>query len=347
MKYLLPESIVRRLPKKSARRVIRSRIAKGKLRDLSRYFPEAGDPIFGGAVWECLDYLADVDAFDRIEELSDQVGGLDDFERFLLNYLETAGSERTHSFSAATQTDTRFMQFDSFDRMCLRSWALYISLTHYSDAKTGQLGFQDAEIVQFWAQRDIPADVSGNLNSWERMFPSRWCLFDDQSAYLFLAKEWGQTEAELFRSASHPAIRSDYFRLGYLAKRGGIYVDADTLPRRQTKTILDNLPEGGALCFETSQARSHIVNGFMAAASNDAFLIAAFTEAGRRLRLRNFPVQALAGGYLLSDVATAPEGPPVAHFTSVSTWFLRHRILRPGGAKYKDTSLNWRLHDRN
>lgn len=339
MRHLLPAAIVRRLPKPAARRVIRSRIAHGRLKGLSAYFPPQGDPLHNGALWECLDYLAECGAFHRIGELQDQAGGLDAFERFLLDSLAQSGPDTAEWLEAEATTG----RFGPFERMCLRSWALFLKMRQRRCVDPPAAGSNPVTVMQFWAQPTVPDGVQANLDAWARLFPDRWRRFDDDSAYAFLADQWGGAEAETFRAASHPAIRSDYFRLGYLARAGGVYVDADAAPRRHTRALLEALPLGGALCFETSRARAHVQNAFIAAPAGSPFLIAAFEEAGRRLRANEHPVQALAGGYMLSDVATMDGPCPMDEgYAALSSWVLRHEILRPHGGAYKKSGLDWR-----
>jgi hypothetical protein len=87
-------------------------------------------------------------------------------------------------------------------------------------------------IVQFWDDSSaIPADVSECLDSWRltaRQDPDfRYILFDDTRAAQFIARALGHPFAKAFARCPHPAMRSDYFRLCYIFRLGGFYVDAD------------------------------------------------------------------------------------------------------------------------
>ena len=86
-------------------------------------------------------------------------------------------------------------------------------------------------IMQFWDNASaIPADVSECLDSWRSAAaPAGWTytLFDDASAERCITTSLGSAFADAFARCPHPAMRSDYFRLCYIFRHGGLYVDAD------------------------------------------------------------------------------------------------------------------------
>jgi mannosyltransferase OCH1-like enzyme len=85
-------------------------------------------------------------------------------------------------------------------------------------------------LVQFWDDRDaIPSDVAKCLETWavaDEQGIDR-VLFDDTSARIFIADHYDEHHVRAFDLCSHPAMRSDYFRLCFIAEHGGLYVDAD------------------------------------------------------------------------------------------------------------------------
>lgn len=85
-------------------------------------------------------------------------------------------------------------------------------------------------LVQFWHDlTDVPPDVRRCLNSWDRLRDEGFVLqlFDDASAVAFIADRYGPDERAAFESCTHPAMRSDYFRMCFIFAEGGLYVDAD------------------------------------------------------------------------------------------------------------------------
>lgn len=86
-------------------------------------------------------------------------------------------------------------------------------------------------IVQYWHDANaIPADVGECLDSWlvcVKRFGFERRLFNDVTARKFITRELSRTHVAAFDRCAHPAMRSDYFRLCYIASCGGFYVDAD------------------------------------------------------------------------------------------------------------------------
>lgn len=86
-------------------------------------------------------------------------------------------------------------------------------------------------IMQFWDDASaIPADVSECLDGWRSAAAAAdltYALFDDTSAERCIASSLGSAFVDAFTRCPHPAMRSDYFRLCYIFRYGGLYVDAD------------------------------------------------------------------------------------------------------------------------
>lgn len=85
-------------------------------------------------------------------------------------------------------------------------------------------------IIQFWHDLDdVPNDVQGCLDSWGILIQQGFqrVIFDDRAARNFIIEQFGEKHVAAFDFCRHPAMRCDYFRLCYLLKVGGFYVDAD------------------------------------------------------------------------------------------------------------------------
>ena len=85
-------------------------------------------------------------------------------------------------------------------------------------------------VIQFWHDpNNIPSDVQACLDSWKRLDSQGFerILFDDRSARRFISENFGLDHLAAFDRCPHPAMRCDYFRLCYMLKNGGFYVDAD------------------------------------------------------------------------------------------------------------------------
>jgi hypothetical protein len=117
-------------------------------------------------------------------------------------------------------------------------------------------------IVQFWDNPDIPPDIARLMQSWGRCEVFEHRIFNDQSALAFIEAHCTARVLKAFRMANHPAMRSDIFRLAYLAVRGGVYVDADDLCRHDLGPILT--PGFDLILMQENLAS--IGNNFIAAA---------------------------------------------------------------------------------
>jgi len=84
-------------------------------------------------------------------------------------------------------------------------------------------------IVQFWDQRVVPRDVRKCMDSWHHLERRGFerVTFHDREAEDFIAEHFGPRHSAAFARCFHPAMRSDYFRLCFIARNGGFYVDAD------------------------------------------------------------------------------------------------------------------------
>jgi len=85
-------------------------------------------------------------------------------------------------------------------------------------------------IVQFWHDLgNVPNDVQECLDSWEFIMRRGFkrIIFDDHKARNFIYERFSAKHVAAFDLCCHPAMRSDYFRLCYLLKVGGFYVDTD------------------------------------------------------------------------------------------------------------------------
>ena len=84
------------------------------------------------------------------------------------------------------------------------------------------------KIVQYWDQTQPPEGIVRLLRTWVEAHPGYpYCRFDRSSARAYLVAHYPPEVAAAFWRASHPAQASDIFRLAYLLREGGFYVDAD------------------------------------------------------------------------------------------------------------------------
>ncbi len=129
-------------------------------------------------------------------------------------------------------------------------------------------------IIQFWDDASaIPSDVRECLDSWEPLIREGFnrILFDDLEARQFIAKRFGPRYAEAFDQCHHPAMRCDYFRLCFMVKHGGFYIDADEFYQGGDCGSLfeDSRLKLQPLCYDTSTG-TMVENRTFAAKQNDS-----------------------------------------------------------------------------
>lgn len=110
-------------------------------------------------------------------------------------------------------------------------------------------------LVQFWNDlNNLPEDVEECLNTWSCLKAEGFeqFLFDDIKARIFIGDHFGSTHLRAFDLCIHPAMRCDYFRLCYLWKRGGFYVDSDEeyFGHGCDQFFLDNRIKLQPLCYD-------------------------------------------------------------------------------------------------
>lgn len=111
-------------------------------------------------------------------------------------------------------------------------------------------------LLQFWHDLSaLPADVRDCIESWEALTTQGFkrVLFDDSEARTFISRRLGDPYVSAFDQCRHPAMRCDYFRLCYIYRHGGFYVDADEVYRGgDCKSLYrDNRLKIQPLCYDT------------------------------------------------------------------------------------------------
>jgi tetratricopeptide (TPR) repeat protein len=118
------------------------------------------------------------------------------------------------------------------------------------------------QIAQFWDSPEMPADVAALTASWGAQNPGYAVRrFDARSAAAFLAAEFPANVLGAFRRAREPAQKADLFRLAWLVKAGGVYVDADDRCLAPLERILP--PLAGFAGYQEDHGT--LANNFLAA----------------------------------------------------------------------------------
>jgi mannosyltransferase OCH1-like enzyme len=123
-------------------------------------------------------------------------------------------------------------------------------------------------IVQFWDNLgQIPKDVQECLNTWKPLVSHGFkrLIFNDRKARRFIFNQFEPIHVEAFDHCYHPAMRCDYFRLCYILKNGGFYVDADEIYQGLDLKHLfdDNRLKLHPLCYDIKTGTMIKTNVFM------------------------------------------------------------------------------------
>lgn len=225
-------------------------------------------------------------------------------------------------------------------------------------------------LVQYWDESEIPSDVQRCLNSWcvtddlglERL------IYDQYKARAFVEHHFSDLHLRAFDSCTHPAMRSDYFRLCFLQQCGGLYVDADD-ELREPGAILPLMDSGilrlQPLCYQVSTDSMVVPDDFADEVSDDLVFYAAndpifappnhpvieaaLIQATDRLIAAggsSKDIQWLTGPGNLSEVLVRhslhlEEAAERPDFAFISSWVQ----IAPGdwNLDYRNDARNWRL----
>lgn len=160
-------------------------------------------------------------------------------------------------------------------------------------------------ILQYWNTGRPPPELQAIMRSWREAEGHDYQLFDRRASLRFLAAELGSDWAAALRLAHHPAEESDFFRLCFLAVKGGIYADCDD----RLIGSLDALTAGETGLVVFRENRGAIANNLlMAEPAHPVVIHAAVAAKQALLRRDNDSTWAKTGpGLLTRAVAVACE----------------------------------------
>jgi hypothetical protein len=211
-------------------------------------------------------------------------------------------------------------------------------------------------ILQFWDQETIPEDVDNCMATWRAIPGFEQVVFHEEAARDFIRAEYGLGHLEAYDLCNHPAMKSDLFRLAYLYRHGGVYIDADDA---YAGSGMDRLfREDGLLKLRTASFKKdssmHPVTVFnnnpISCVANDEIIRRALERATRIIRSLgerdNYNILLVTGPVNLS----------IALYTAVLDCIARNTDLRFSpivdwddiakkntNLEYQKTRRNWRV----
>jgi tetratricopeptide (TPR) repeat protein len=197
-------------------------------------------------------------------------------------------------------------------------------------------------IIQFWDSAPPPEDVLSIMASWTEMNPGfDYIRFDDLGARAFLAAQYDRDVLVAYHRATSPAMKADLFRLAYLARHGGVYVDADD---RSTAPLAGVLPQGASLVLYREYLGT-LGNNFLAAAPGHAVIRIALENATAAINRGDQEILWLSTGPgLITRSVAQVLAEDDSLLGSLRIWS-RREMLRcisiHCSAGYKDTVQHW------
>ncbi len=197
-------------------------------------------------------------------------------------------------------------------------------------------------IATFWDRSDVPLDLLTPMQDWAELTPN-WRCFSDAHAKRFIQRVAGGDAARAYDGLWHPAVKSDVFRLYWLFDGGGLYVDADSVPRAGVREFLDEAD--GSLWALSMTRLPHAVtlNGFLAA-PRGLSLVARLIERVQR-NLRDHPEGPM---FWLSGpgALTMHLWETGARVNLVPQGIYKEQLFQQVDAEYKRTEANWRVMEK-
>ena len=181
--------------------------------------------------------------------------------------------------------DSRSTKVNSFRVMLSRSVSPQIQSTSETEGIPATCTKVLKSIIQFWDTNSIPEEVQLAVETWKNKNPQyTHQIFSEETAKEFIEKEYGLEMARNFDFCHHPAMKSDLFRVAYLYKKGGIYVDADEVCLRPMDDLLliDNRVDFIASVAEGTPGYIH--NWFLATIPGSRVLELAIEDVDDTLR---------------------------------------------------------------
>lgn len=204
-------------------------------------------------------------------------------------------------------------------------------------------------IVQYWNTPEPPEALLGMIDSWRSVPGWEHEMFDRRAALDYLRRDCGPKWARAFSLANNPAQESDFLRLCILARKGGVYADADDILTGPLAPMIDR---GAGFVAVLEPGLSVIGNNFMAAApGHPLILLAAKMARGALLARSNETTWSKTGPGLLTRAAALYLARQAETGAAADVAFLRFddilgRLAIHNNAPHKRKAGDWRQSSR-
>jgi tetratricopeptide (TPR) repeat protein len=197
-------------------------------------------------------------------------------------------------------------------------------------------------IVQFWDE-NIPPDIATLCAGWREAHPSfAYRLFSSEEARAYLASMGARAVLAAFDRAVEPAMKADIFRLAFLGREGGFYIDADDRCLAPLTTL--NVADRSLVSYQEDYGT--VGNNFIAASPGHPVIERALAHAVEAINRGDADVVWLSTGpgLLTREVASYLAADPERRLDELFI-FDRHQIHEHVAihcaTAYKNTGKHW------
>lgn len=220
-----------------------------------------------------------------------------------------------------------------------------LPLLHYlSRWKAGRAA--RVPLHQYWHDGDPPDEVACLIAKWASLPGFEHQLFHRESAAAFIRRHAGTRVADCFRSCAVPAMQADLFRYVAIHAKGGIYIDADNAPGRDSLLeFLQTVPVG-LLCRRRNPNATWFTNDLCYAREPGHPLFSRVIDlACGNIELREGNnVWEVTGPKLINRLSKAPDTRLFEGLTYA--WYdeeMRRYVQPVGPLAYKSGPHDWRV----
>ncbi|MFK7944069.1 MAG: glycosyltransferase family 32 protein [Paracoccaceae bacterium] len=337
---LVPSPLVRCLPPGRRRKYIRASVERGRLARVPNLVGPS-DPFPTGTLFSTIGLLMTSGDDHLIPQLAPMAADADPFERRIFEGLRRHGEAEAEAAQDLLLAAGNDPAFDPYLRMCARAWALFLRLPRLAPAETAP----GPAIFQYWDTPEVPDDVADAMLGWRALAGDAYQLMDVEGARSFLRAEYGATELRAFDACLHPAIQSDLIRMAWLARHGGLYMDADATIRPGFPALWSAMSDRTAVWFYSHAAKGHFPNGVISAPADSPLMRACLAETCRRiLDDPQGHVYALGGPGMLTDMLLAADvAGTLGDVAVMTTDQVRTQVMTQIDAAYKSDARSWHI----
>lgn len=202
----------------------------------------------------------------------------------------------------------------------------------------------EKNVLLYWHSPSVPVEVQEIVKEFETQWPECSVVFlTDETAREFLRFEYGQTVESAFQACRIPAMRSDFLRLAWIFKCGGMWIDMKFRPRNFPQELFSS--EKSFICCKWFHGE--IVNGVFLASRENPVLGNIFDAALLNIaHRRGNNIHSITGPALWRKLLSkqTEERIQILDHDYLFSKFLRKQSFSLSG---RDTDMHWSIRQKS